>query len=202
MSILTSTCYCINKDLSNNSKSKQIYTFPKTVRFKYNKNTNIDNSHINSYNSKIIDTYKKGTSFGYGDRNIFWINKNKVYNDKYYKIESNFSSNYKRSDLNFNNYNKSPYFSFGLKQQDLINDAKLPGPGEYNIKKNILPRKTIGSKNFLIKKSNDFPGPGHYNLLINTNSKGKFCESKYKNIIGFKISKNIKNNTKLNCKIN
>ena len=61
--------YKIKKHPINNSKSKQLYSFPKADRFRYKTENNCSVSFYEIRDG--FATQKKGVSFGYGNKTDF-----------------------------------------------------------------------------------------------------------------------------------
>lgn len=182
MSILVSTCYDINQQNTNNSKSKQLWSFNKGTRF--DKEISLTNN-IGPLDIKEQKSKYRGASMGYGDRPDFFAKSIKNKCDKFYPYKSDF-------DLTAKNP-AHPQYSFGRKiyNYDNIYDKNIkfnykkdhPGPGSYNIPGlNSNQKYSFGGRNYYNPKKQMKPGSGAYNV-DEINHLGKYTLSKNPNII-------------------
>jgi hypothetical protein len=177
MSVLISTCEEINKSCTNNSQSKQLWSFAKSKRF--------DSSHKLTSDIVLGDIYDykskyRGASIGYGKKYDYFTRNIKNKSDKFYTFKSDFDSSNNKKSVN-------PSYSFGkkinwLKQLDknvkFNYNPDQPGPGTYDIlNRKSSPKYSLGGRNILYSKKPEVPGSGAYNYdQIQTN--GKYVMSK------------------------
>lgn len=184
MSVLTSTCQEINQSLTNNSKSKQLWSFAKADRFPKIQ-TYTDNIVFPSLSNKF--NFEKGASIGYGGRSNYWLRHRTNKTDKFYDLPSDFNK-----DKRVNN-SGSPCFSFGRKPLNVLKlcdknvkfnyQPGFPGPGDYNIETlNNAPKFSLKGRNFYNKKVMKIPAPGIYDVLREVNSTGKYAKSSKSNL--------------------
>ncbi len=184
MSVLTSTCQEINQSLTNNSQSKQLWSFSKADRFPKIQ-TYTDNIVFPSISSKF--NFEQGASIGYGERSNYWLKHRKNKADKFYDLPSDFVK-----DKKVNN-SGSPCFSFGRKPLNVLKlcdknvkfnyKPGFPGPGDYNILTlNNAPNFSLKGRNFFNKKITKIPAPGIYDVLREVNSTGKYVKSNKSNL--------------------
>ena len=161
----------ISNNQQNHSISKQMYSFPKSLRFPKSKNISSETFYYNlpSFLSN------RSTSLGYGNKSDFTKGKNN--NVPFYKIFRLFD---KKS---------GPRYSFGNSKFNKIKDDCSPGPGKYNVSNifgNDAPKYSFQGRNKFqnYSMSENFPGPGSYNNNIH---KRYIFNSKYINFpfIGF-----------------
>ena len=165
MSVLISNCYEINKSNTNNSTSKQLWSFPRSRRFDVSSNltSNILYSDVKNNQSQY-----RGASIGYGKRYDYFNRNSKNKSDKFYNYKTDFDIS------SGNNASGSPSYSFGRKiyNIDKIYDKNVktnidplqPGPGSYKIKDdNNKPKYSFGGRNLIYSKKGNFPGSGAYN---------------------------------------
>jgi hypothetical protein len=158
MSIIIESGEKVTKSTINNSPSKMMYSFPKTMRFQ-------EKQELKVYNFYQIPDLKstRSTSLGFGSKYDFTSNKliNKA---PYYNIPSDFDSKKPHS----------PAHTFGISREfyekvydknSKIYDKSIPGPGRYNyvkpagsdtLKFSLFGRREI--KDQIIKQN--VPGPG------------------------------------------
>jgi len=185
MSVLISTCQEINKDLTNNSKSKHLFTFKKSPRFENQPSltSNIPFEDL-SYQLNQSNT-GKGASIGYGQRVNYLTNNRKFKTDVLYNLPTSFMK-------------ASPSYSFG---KTPMNELKLydknvkfnynpdhPGPCDYNINIKNQHRNSPGyslkGRNFYMKRLPIIPAPGYYNYNPEVGMIGKYVKSQKPNLKG------------------
>lgn len=183
MSVLISTCKEINRDLTNNSKSKQLFSFKKSPRFENqllltSKIPYEDLSHQLNQSSK-----GKGASIGYGERLNYLTSHRKFKTDELYNLPTTFLKS-------------GPSYSFGKKPMNVLKlydkNVKFnyfpnqPGPGDYDVNHqlNNSPIYSMKGRNFYTKRLPLIPGPGFYNYNSEVNSIGKYVKSQKENLKG------------------
>jgi len=176
--------YYISMHSLNNSKSKQLYSFPIQTRFKSLKKS--DTTFY--YNLPSMLSTRKAF-IGYGKRSDF--TKISSYGDIY---------NIKRLfDKEENSLYHSPHYNFGvsrdrLPKMILINNKIIssnlndgPGPASYEISKY---QKAFNGPKYTMNKryptiefegNKESPGPAYYNVPISLNKDGKYINSKFSN---------------------
>lgn len=186
MSVLTSTCVEINKNPSNNSQSKQLWTFPRKPRFEENSSYTSNIPFLNDNRSK--NKYS-GASIGYGERSNYWLRHNKYKSDRMILPPSDFIK-----DKRVNN-SGSPSYSFGRKPKNPLKlydenikfnyKPEQPGPCDYNPSK-LKPgeKYSMKGRHFYDKRLKNYPGPGHYKSGLEMNSLGKYAPSNKPNTQG------------------
>lgn len=190
MSIIVVSGETISKNLQNSSKSKQMYSFPKSKRFIID----TKNSSRTFYYNLPVVTSKRATSIGYGKKSDF--TKGTKWNAPFHEVPRLFED---KKD-------GSPKYTFGLSRdyfkKMVVNDTitmpetVAPGVGKYNINK---PFGSEAPKYSMVKRYPTLelgdtvknPGPGKYNDNITINSYGKFPLSKFSNTArtGWSLSK-------------
>jgi len=178
----------LNRHCLNNSKTKQMYTFSKSPRFKpLKKSSSTSALYINFPN-----TFSTRKAFiGYGKKYDF--TKGYQAYGQLYKIPRLFDNNNK--SIEFQN---SPKFTFGIsrdkmdkvvvgKSSSYIN-VNFPAPNQYNPKKGIefgcgSPKYTMRSRhhNYEKLKSLESPGPSDYKSVYSINKNGKYILSSLSN---------------------
>ena len=143
------------KVIINTSTSKQMYSFPTTIRFK------TEGKDSSSFFYNFPSTLnKRGASIGYGEKAKIYTEK--VLNDKIYDIYRGFDA--KKSG--------PPKYSFGYgrdvcKINKSKNESQLPGPFSYS------PYKSFGQNALKFTMSSRYnnkntmlnvPGPGSYDF--------------------------------------
>ena len=107
----------------NSSRSKQLYSFPKSNRF-------TNSNYISTapyYQNKITALNNRATSFGYGNK-FTLENKSGFPSPSHYSKNGFFDKNVeKRRGYSFSHNPKK-----GLIDEDVI--SKIPGPGKYHYK--------------------------------------------------------------------
>ena len=190
MSVLISTCQEINKQCTNYSKTKQLYTFGKADRFEKN-----DTITKNIINKEIIEQKSKyrGASLGYGKKSDFCAQKAKNKVDSIYDFKSDFDR-----DGNNNSANSLSY-SIGRKHNvKKLYDENIkfnykpdqPGPGFYEPKEHDGTSKySMKGRNYNYPKKPLVPGSGAYNTN-DLNPEGKYYLSGTSNTKGIVFGKN------------
>ena len=179
----------LNKHCLNNSKTKQMYSFSKSPRFKpLKKSSSASSLYINFPN-----TFSNRKAFiGYGKKSDF--TKGYQAYGQLYKIPRLFDNNNK--SIEFPN---SPKFSFGIsrdkmdkvvvgKSSSSINISN-PAPNQYNPTKfyefgSGSPKYTMLSRhNSYYKQVKNFstPGPSDYQSIYSLNKNGKYFLSSLSN---------------------
>ncbi len=139
--------------LLNNSKTKQAYSFGKSLRFSNNNKSDI---FYHFYNLPSLQS-NRATSLGYGKKCEYNKINQGCGSNKLYSFPSYF-------DIKYHN---SPAYSFGLGKKLQKEKNKSPGP-IYNISSNInkIPCVIFGKEglniNRKLKKNFSFLGPGYY----------------------------------------
>lgn len=177
MSVIASTAQQICNSPLNNSRSKMLFSFPKSKKIADVRKSDCTNAFYDLPGIRA----KRTTSFGYGHKYDFTKAHTKTPAPNAYENKSIFDEQ-----------NKKKGFSFGLSREamavtggQLVGDKKSPGPGAYDIrginKTNIAfsfrPRTTIDNMNSF----KHVPGPGAYSTIDTINLKGKYSTSKFKN---------------------
>lgn len=186
----------------NTSKSKNLYTFPKTIRFShtnpsYNKNITSLKISTNFFNTK------RSCSFGKGNKSDFTRSLNKT----------PAPNNYKQDHLTITKSSKKKKgTSFGFSREKCLiigtiplkKQALIPGVGSYNLKF-LKSSKTCG---FRIKtkkinpKNNENIGPGKYDINSTMGKNNSLFLSRFKNKGHAKINPLKSNKAKISNKIN
>lgn len=179
MSIIIASGEAISKSPINNSKSKQMFSFPKSLRF-----SKLNSSYEGAKFYDLPDVLsKRSTSFGLGKKYDFTQGKKNT-QALFYDHKSDF-------DLN-NSF--TPRYSFGIgrdKYEKVYHecnkyiDKLIPGPGKYNILKQFGSdafKYSMKGRNNSTGKELTTPGPGAYPNSIQINDKGKYFLSKVANI--------------------
>ena len=178
----------LNKHCLNNSKTKQMYSFSKSPRFKPLKKS----SSASSFFINFPNTFSKRKAFiGYGKKSDF----TKGYHayGQLYKIPRLFDNN--NNSIEFPN---SPKFSFGIgrdkmdkvvvgKSSSSINISN-PAPNQYNPNKYFefgsgSPKYSMSSRHSNYELVNNFatPGPSDYKSVYSLNKNGKYFLSSLSN---------------------
>ena len=178
----------LNKHCLNNSKTKQMYSFSKSPRFKPLKKS----SSASSFFINFPNTFSKRKAFiGYGKKSDF----TKGYHayGQLYKIPRLFDNN--NNSIEFPN---SPKFSFGIgrdkmdkvvvgKSSSSINISN-PAPNQYNPNKFFefgsgSPKYSMSSRHSNYELVNNFatPGPSDYKSVYSLNKNGKYFLSSLSN---------------------
>ncbi|EGR33167.1 hypothetical protein IMG5_060600 [Ichthyophthirius multifiliis] len=176
MSIFSDRAQIVNSPW-NQSKSKQMYSFPKDDRFK---NSNIFYTSKPFYDLPSTKT-QRAPGIGYGNKYDFTKAGSKTPAPNTYQQDSNTINN-----------NIKKGISFGLSREQMSNsmgplgniNSKLPGPGQYQIPTALSKQSfSLGQKLPTIEESKSFktPGPGAYTYLPSINEKGVYFLSKYQN---------------------
>ena len=176
----------ISNHVLNQSHSKQMYSFPKSPRFKV-----LNKSSSSTFIYNLPSSISKRKAFiGYGKKSDFTKEQKSI--DHIYNIVREFD------DVNHSyiEYKNAPHYSFGLSKEHMLkrvingktSEIKLPipGPGKYNFLKpfgSFSPRFSMGVK----LKSREFngnsnsPGPARYKNNIILNNKGSYFLSNFPN---------------------
>ena len=181
----------------NLSKSKQLFTFPKSKRFQTQKKKNLE-----FYN--LTQNSKKGRtcSFGIGKKSDF-TKKSKITNPgpQYYKNDFlTISKNLEKKKFSFG-YSREKCNIIGEKSIKEI--KKIPGPGKYDL---LNFNKSKKSCSFRIKtkkvNKNNSLGPGKYSFIPTIGENAKLSLSIYKSNGFTKINPIGKNKSLLKNKEN
>ena len=194
MSITVLSGQGISNHSLNHSLSKQMYSFPKSPRFR---ELNKSSSATFFYNIPSKASQRK-TFIGYGTKSDF--TKIVPLNAHYYNIVREFDN----VDHPYIDFKNNPHYSFGLSKEHMLkrvingktSEIKLPipGPGKYNFLKpfgSFSPRFSMGVK----LKSREFngnsnsPGPARYKNNIILNNKGSYFLSNFPNSSLYSIGK-------------
>lgn len=157
----------VSKSQLNSSRSKMMYSFPHTKRFK-----NLENSSSSVIHYDLPEVKcQRSASIGYGNKSDF-TSGNKV-KAPYYNLPSGF--NQKKP--------MSPTYTFGIAREyyekvycgnQTVVDKSLPGPGKYNYTKPLgqeaLKFSLFGRRKNPHKRQ-VVPGPGTYEMSIDVQAK-------------------------------
>ncbi len=178
----------------NTSHAKQMYSFPKSPRFK---ELNKSNSATFIYNLPSSISQRKAF-IGYGNKSDFTKYQKSI--DHIYNIVREFD------DVNHSyiEYKNAPHYSFGLSKDHMLKRVingktseikiPIPGPGKYNPLKpfgSFSPSFSMGVK----LKSKEFngnsnsPGPARYKNNLILNNKGSYSLSNFPNSRVFSMGK-------------
>jgi hypothetical protein len=183
----------------NNSKSKQMVTFPKSKRF----TTQISNSKEITCLQNLSNFFnsKRSCSFGKGNKIDFTQSreKNLPGPNHYFGFSQKRNSN--PSGFSFGE-SRDKCLILGLKNEK--ENLKIPGVGTYHI---VGERSNKNAFSFRIKtqgkdKSNFDIGPGKYMIKSTFGKDNCFFISKYKNPGMVKINPEKKNKSKIDFSIN
>ena len=176
--------YYISMHSLNNSKSKQLYSFPIQTRFK-----SLQKSNTTFYYNLPSMLSNRKAFIGYGKRSDF--TKISSYGD-IYNIKRLFD---KEEDSLYH----SPHYDFGVSRDKLpktiLNNNKVisfnmndgPGPASYEVTKYISafngPKYTMNKRypTTEFEGNKETPGPAYYNVPISLNKEGKYINSKFSN---------------------
>ena len=178
----------------NHSLSKQMYSFPKSPRFR---ELNKSSSATFFYNIPSKASQRK-TFIGYGTKSDF--TKIVPLNAHYYNIVREFDN----VDHPYIDFKNNPHYSFGLSKEHMLkrvingrtSEIKKgsPGPAEYNYLKpfgSYSPKYSMGLKFYSknLTSNNMTPGPAQYknNLVLNKN--GNYFLSNFHNSTLYSIGK-------------
>jgi len=166
--------------LGNHSPTKFMYSFSKAPRFPPLKRSGKSDMFYNLPSTKM----KRTTSLGFGHKLDFTKNSGGA---EFISIKRDYDKG-NQPGLKF---------SFGLSREKFrkafcpgyrIIDKDIPGPGKYNVSKELgedSPRYTMHEKlksNSFINKVMNNPGPGEYSPMVSINTKGKYPISRISNI--------------------
>ncbi|MCQ2817670.1 MAG: hypothetical protein MJ252_10435 [archaeon] len=161
----------------NTSSSKQMYSFSRAERFKYNDRRPI----VEFYN---LPSYigKKGTSIGYGCKTDF-TKSVRGRNQAIYNVPRDF-------DLNSSSI--SPKYTFGASRETCKvpvdhsrNSPNSPSPCSYNPYKPLgydAQKNSLYSRRYMGNKAAaNSPGPGAYSYM-NINPNGRYAQAGFNNV--------------------
>ena len=167
----------------NSSVSKQMYTIPKAIRFKYSKAAT-----DNIYNlPSVMD--KRQASIGYGGKTDFTKGGLNGKTDSIYNIQREFDNRRYGNSLLEN----TPKYTFGTGRENMIIPSQkinnYPGPSQYN------PYKSFGYDAYKYSMRGKFdtrnkfntPGPGSYKQM-GINDQGKYPSSELANSVQNRFS--------------
>lgn len=191
MSIVVASGEVISKNILNHSVSKQMYSFPKTQRFKQMRKCT---SATFLYNIPNKMSQRK-TFIGYGNKHDFTEAKLKT-NTPFYQVPRMFEGPHP----------EAPKYTFGLGRsyfQKVVVGNKIskidtisPGPAKYSYLKpfgSFSPKYTVPKNKCKTAGLGRVvsPGPAKYFDNININPEGKYTLSKYSNTprAGWSLSK-------------
>ena len=156
----------------NSSVSKQMYTIPRAVRFKYSKAATDQIYNLPS----VMD--KRQASIGYGGKIDFTKGGLNGKTDSIYNIQREFDNRRYGNSLLEN----TPKYTFGTGRENMIIPSQkiknYPGPNQYN------PYKKFGDEAFKYSMRGKYdtrnkfvtPGPGSYKQM-GINDQGKYPSS-------------------------
>ena len=194
MSITVLSGKGISNHLLNHSVSKQMYSFPKSPRFKV-----LNKSSSATFLYNIPSKFSERKAFiGYGNKSDF--TKFQSSNADFYNIKREFD----RVDHPYIDFKNYPHYSFGLSKEHMLkrvingktSEIKIlsPGPGKYNYLKpfgSFSPKYTMGQKfqNKELSGNTISPGPARYNNNLVLNKKGFYSLSNFHNSSLYSIGK-------------
>ncbi|EAR85445.1 sperm-tail PG-rich repeat protein (macronuclear) [Tetrahymena thermophila SB210] len=177
MSVTVSSGFQICNSPLNNSKSKQMYSFPKETRFKNNANSQSANVFYDLPSMRMT----RSTAIGYGSKYDFTKQNTRTPAPNAYEQKMNTIQQVERKG-----------WSFGLSRENMAKTSGplgqlnlfSPGPGTYQVPSALskqaftLRQRTASpdAKNTNLKS----PGPGAYASLPAIKEDGKYFLSKYK----------------------
>ena len=180
----------------NHSLAKQLYSFPKAIRFNQLK----PNNRPIAYELPSTQM-KRTTTMGWGERSDFTKGRRPPI---FYKVKRDFDEG----------TTIGPQFSLGQSREvyrkvyipnSIQADSCVPGPGTYNIKETLgeeNPQYSMAPKTYVDdnKGRRGFPGPGTYENKLEINSDGQVPVSTIENTrtINFSLYKDKRFNYK--CK--
>lgn len=168
----------ISKSPLNHSHSKQMYSFPKTQRFKMNK------PHVNDQIYSLPSVrMSRTTTQGFGTKYDF-TKENRDKSQTFYNTTRGFDPSTSQAPKYTFGVSRSKYEKVYCEANKML-DRNVPGPGLYKITK---PFGADASKFTMVGKGNDKqlrtkssePGPGQYKHLTMT-VEGKYPDSKFRN---------------------
>ena len=178
----------------NHSLSKQMYSFPKSPRFR---ELNKSSSATFFYNIPSKASQRK-TFIGYGTKSDF--TKIVPLNAHYYNIVREFDN----VDHPYIDFKNNPHYSFGLSKEHMLkrvingrtSEIKKgsPGPAEYNYLKpfgSYSPKYSMGLKFYSknLTSNNMTPGPAQYKNNLVLNKTGNYFLSNFHNSTLYSIGK-------------
>lgn len=151
------------------SKSKQLYSFSKSERFK----KLILKNKCEKYYDPPSTKSTRSTSFGYGSRTRF-DKRDKSPCPGRYELQSDFDSATKKGKVYTFGTCREAYKKVYIKAHP-VKDLDIPGPGTYDVraspgkeaKKYTMRPRTAGNRD-----GTKTPGPGTYNMIQGTSAKG------------------------------
>ncbi|KAL4443097.1 hypothetical protein ABPG74_002164 [Tetrahymena malaccensis] len=184
MSVTVSSGFQICNSPLNNSKSKQMYSFPKETRFKNNANSQSANVFYDLPSMRMT----RSTAIGYGSKYDFTKQNTRTPAPNAYEQKMNTIQQAERKG-----------WSFGLSRENMAKTSGplgqlnlfSPGPGTYQVPSALsrqaftLRQRTASpdAKNTNLKS----PGPGAYASLPAIKEDGKYFLSKYKRQIFYSV---------------
>ena len=184
MSIIIAAGEQISRSPLNTSSAHQMYSFPKSERFK---------SYSKTYCDKFYDLPSvkstRTTSFGFGTKSDFTKKDKQIKTDFNY-LDSDFNQKHPHGPkYSFPAAGREKYEKVYMENGKIL-DKTVPGPGKYNylksfgsdalkftMKGRIDPNRIVNPK--VVKTT--MPGPWAYDIAIQINSKGKYPISNIQN---------------------
>eukprot|EP00357_Protocruzia_adherens_P022362 CAMPEP_0114987712 /NCGR_PEP_ID=MMETSP0216-20121206/9170_1 /TAXON_ID=223996 /ORGANISM="Protocruzia adherens, Strain Boccale" /LENGTH=390 /DNA_ID=CAMNT_0002350361 /DNA_START=37 /DNA_END=1209 /DNA_ORIENTATION=+ len=164
----------------NLSKSKQLFSFPRTERFK----REVDHATKQAPLYSLPEvSEKRAASFGYGRKSDFTSTNRDTPAPNKYVVDSEFTpAKHKKCSYSFG-ASREVYDKVYL-ENHRVADRSVPGPGAYDWSQPLgkqSRKATLKSRNKLLASNLTVPGPGAYTLSPTLNDKGKYFVSKFKN---------------------
>ena len=181
MSVQLYTQEQIVNHLENASPTKFMYSFARAERFPPNKRTGKSDTFYSLPSMRM----KRSTGIGYGNKSDFTKTTNS--RTEFISIKRDFDSGNQRGYK----------YSFGLGREYFGKaycpgyknfDKNIPGPGKYNVVKNLgsdAPKYSfhgVGERGLVHTKLKT-PGPGTYMPVVKINPKGRYPVSNISNIL-------------------